>query len=75
LDGENGLLLSPTYDGLFDRHLISFEKNGSIVLSDCIEMDAYLKIGITGNERLRLDVNDGVKHYLDHHQGLMFGKS
>lgn len=75
LDVDNGLLLSPTYDALFDRHLISFEKNGSIVLSDSIEMDAYLKIGITGNERLRLDVNDGVKHYLDHHQGLMFGKS
>ena len=37
LDVDNGLLLSPTYDALFDRHLISFEKNGSIVLSDCIE--------------------------------------
>jgi hypothetical protein len=28
LDADNGLLLSPTYDALFDRHLISFENDG-----------------------------------------------
>jgi predicted restriction endonuclease len=75
LDVDNGLLLSPTFDALFDRHLISFENNGSIILSDSIETDAYAKIGITGNERLRLDVKDGVKYYLEHHQNLMFGNS
>ena len=75
LDVDNGLLLSPTYDALFDRHLISFENNGSIILSDSIETDAYAKIGITGKERLRLDVKDGVKYYLEHHQNLMFGNS
>ena len=75
LDVDNGLLLSPTYDALFDRHLISFENNGSIILTDSIETDAYAKIGITGKERLRLDVKDGVKYYLEHHQNLMFGNS
>jgi predicted restriction endonuclease len=75
LDVDNGLLLSPTYDALFDRHLISFEKNGSIILSDKIELDAFKKIGITGKERLRLELNDGVKNYLDHHHGMMLGPS
>jgi hypothetical protein len=75
LDVDNGLLLSPTYDALFDRHLISFEKNGSIILSDKIELDAFQKIGITGKERLRLELNDGVKNYLDHHHGMMLGPS
>ncbi|MCX6324654.1 MAG: HNH endonuclease, partial [Sphingobacteriales bacterium] len=37
LDVHNGILLSPTYDALFDRHLISFENNGKILLSDSIE--------------------------------------
>ena len=39
------------------------------------EVDAYQKIGITGKERLRLELNEGVKNYLDHHHGMMFGPS
>ena len=49
LDVDNGLLLSPTYDALFDRHLISFENNGKIILSDTIDNNAYMKIGVTGS--------------------------
>ena len=33
LDGENGLLLTPSIDHLFDRGFISFEGNGDMVLS------------------------------------------
>lgn len=33
LDGENGLLLTPTIDHLFDRGFISFENNGSLLIS------------------------------------------
>jgi hypothetical protein len=74
LDVDNGLLLSPNYDALFDRHLISFEGNGSIILSDKIETVAYQKIGITGKERLRRDLNDGVVNYLQRHTSQMFGE-
>jgi 5-methylcytosine-specific restriction enzyme A len=52
LDIHNGILLSPTYDGLFDRCLISFENNGRIILSDAIDFNAYKKIGVSGNERI-----------------------
>lgn len=52
LDVHNGILLSPTYDALFDRHLISFENGGHIILSDSIQSKAYQRIGITGNERI-----------------------
>ncbi|MFT4806225.1 MAG: 5-methylcytosine-specific restriction protein A [Psychroserpens sp.] len=50
LDVDNGLLLSPTFDALFDRHLISFENQGQILLSESIEKLAYQKIGVSGNE-------------------------
>ncbi len=50
LDVYNGILLSPTYDALFDRNLISFENNGRIILSDIIEKEAFAKIGVTGKE-------------------------
>ena len=61
----------------FDPKLFGFmdKKDGIIILSDDIEVDAYQKIGITGKERLRLDLNEGVKNYLDHHHGMMFGPS
>lgn len=53
LDVHNGILLSPTYDALFDRHLISFENSGKIILSDTIETKAFEKIGVTGMEKIK----------------------
>ena len=53
LDVHNGILLSPNYDALFDRHLITFENRGKIILSDSIEMQAYNKIGVTGKEKIQ----------------------
>ncbi len=53
LDVHNGILLSPTYDALFDRHLISFEDTGKIILADEIESQAFLKIGVTGKEKIK----------------------
>lgn len=67
LDVNNGLLLSPTYDALFDKHLISFENSGKIILSDAIERQAYQKIGVTGNEKIG-DLNSTNKTYLDRHR-------
>lgn len=52
LDVDNGILLSPTYDALFDRHLISFEDCGKIILSDSIDMKAYERIGLSGREKI-----------------------
>lgn len=52
LDVNNGLLLSPVYDALFDRHLISFDNKGKILLSSGIDTDAYTKIGVTGKEQI-----------------------
>lgn len=34
LDGYNGLMLSPHIDHLFDRHLISFEDDGTLLVSE-----------------------------------------
>ena len=64
LDVNNGLLLSPTYDALFDKHLITFENNGKIILSDKIEFAAYQKIGITGKEQIN-DLSMYNVQYLD----------
>jgi len=67
LDVSNGILLSPTYDALFDRHLITFESSGSIVLSNNIDFDEYKKIGVSGTERIKKLHSDNV-YYLQKHQ-------
>lgn len=67
LDVGNGILMSPTYDALFDRHLITFENSGKIVLSEGISADQYRKIGITGRERIKNLRTDNIC-YLERHQ-------
>ena len=66
LDVNNGLLLSPTYDALFDKHLITFDNKGRIQLSDKIEIGAYQKIGVTGKEQIN-DLNMYNVQYLERH--------
>ena len=66
LDVNNGLLLSPTYDALFDKHLITFDNKGKIQLSDKIEFTAYQKIGVTGKEQIH-DLSMYNVQYLERH--------
>ncbi|KAA3620286.1 MAG: HNH endonuclease [Flavobacterium sp.] len=71
LDVDNGLLLSPTYDALFDRHLISFEDKGKIILSNNIEHQAYEKIGVSGDERIK-NLSEYNLEYLDRHRNRFY---
>lgn len=67
LDVNNGILLSPTYDALFDQHYISFENRGNIILSDAIEVAAFQKIGVKGSERIS-NFNSSNFPYLEQHR-------
>ena len=67
LDLHNGLLLSPSYDALFDKGFISFNEDGNVILSSAINEEEYEKAGIkTHATLLKLDA----KHhpYLRYHQ-------
>ena len=46
LDGENGLLLTPTVDHLFDRGFIGFEDNGQVIVSPVAHRDSLTRMGI-----------------------------
>lgn len=71
LDVNNGILLSPTYDALFDRHLISFENDGKIILSETITPFAYQQIGVTGKESIK-KLRSENHFYLDQHRSQIF---
>ncbi|MEZ5459241.1 MAG: HNH endonuclease signature motif containing protein [Steroidobacteraceae bacterium] len=46
LDGENGLLLTPTVDHLFDRGFISFEGNGRVIVSPVAHAESLRGMGV-----------------------------
>ena len=70
LDPENGFMLTPSIDHLFDKGFIGFENDGSILLADVANRDAIKKMGVIGNEapsnigKLR----EKQKNYLDWHR-------
>jgi len=68
-DQNNGILLSPNLDALFDRKLIGFDVDGKIMLSSSISKEQYKILGI--NENMKLDekhVNQELKKYLEYHR-------
>jgi putative restriction endonuclease len=46
LDGENGLLLTPSIDHLFDKGHISFKNNGSLLISPAADRESLLRMGV-----------------------------
>lgn len=70
LDVDNGILLSPVYDALFDQRLISFENSGKIILSSSLEKTNYKDLGVTGNETIK-NFSRNNFDYLERHRGKM----
>ena len=52
LDIENGILLSPNVDALFDRHLISFDDEGFLVISERIGEEILETLGVDIESRI-----------------------
>lgn len=73
LDVHNGILLSPNYDALFDRHLISFENDGKIILSETLSKTNYKLVGVSGNETIKKLTTDNIR-YLERHRVLCDNK-
>jgi predicted restriction endonuclease len=46
LDGENGLLLTPSIDHLFDRGFISFRSDGRLLVSPVAHAGSLERMGV-----------------------------
>jgi hypothetical protein len=69
LDGENGLLLTPNADHLFDRGFIGFEDNGDVVASPVAHRGSLAKMGVQVTGTLNVGrFSDGQKRYLQFHR-------
>lgn len=72
LDGHNSLILTPTYDRLFDSGLISFNANsGKIILSSKIRPIIWEKLGVDDEKHLRF-VPLKTDEYLQYHRNYIF---
>lgn len=69
LDGENGLLLTPTIDHLFDKGFISFEDTGKLIVSPVADAVSLQRMGV---DRVRIETvgsfSEGQRRYLDFHR-------
>jgi 5-methylcytosine-specific restriction enzyme A len=72
LDENNGILLSPNYDALFDRHLISFEDNGTLIISNKVSETELVALGI--NYAQKCKVHEGMLPYLKRHRDALQNK-
>lgn len=71
LDGNNGLMLTPTIDRLFDRGFISFRDDGQVLVSGACSYDTLEKLGLSDvTMRSAGSFNDRQKAYLKEHRRL-----
>ena len=69
LDGENGLLLTPTIDHLFDRGFIAFEDNGKVIVSPVAHSESLRRMGINPRQPPTVGTfSTGQRRYLEFHR-------
>lgn len=73
LDGNNGLLLAPHIDHLFDKGYISFENCGSIILSPQLHESVIETWGVRNNKSVH-PFNRFQSEYLNYHRNNVFKK-
>ncbi|MBX3549074.1 MAG: HNH endonuclease [Xanthobacteraceae bacterium] len=69
LNGENGLLLTPSIDHLFDRGFIGFENNGILIVSPVAHRPSLNRMGVETERVVRVgNFTAGQKEFLDFHR-------
>lgn len=66
LDVNNGLLLCPNHDALFDKRYISFDKTGKVLIKE--SLDVTTKVLLNINETMRIKMNERQQNYMKWHR-------
>jgi putative restriction endonuclease len=76
LNGENGLLLTPSIDHLFDRGFIGFENSGELIVSPVAHKPSLNRMGIATESVVNVGgFTSGQKEFLDYHRSTILLKS
>jgi putative restriction endonuclease len=69
LSSENGLLLTPTVDHLFDKGFISFEGDGDLIVSPVADRISLERMGIPIDSRTSVGAfSEGQRKFLEYHR-------
>ncbi|MGB6603013.1 MAG: HNH endonuclease signature motif containing protein, partial [Steroidobacteraceae bacterium] len=69
LSGENGLLLTPTIDHLFDKGFLSFENSGDVILSPVADSLSLRRMGIHVDIAINVGAfSNGQRRFLEYHR-------
>ena len=69
-----GVILSPTYDRLFDTGLISFENSGKVILSHLLTPADKEKLFLAPGSVYDIQANPELNHNLEYHRDVVFIK-
>lgn len=72
LDPKNGLLLTPTYDKLFDKGFISFTENKELMISSKLDGNNISKLGLIPNNVVSNLNLEGREQYFAYHRREVF---
>jgi len=72
LSEENGLLLSPTYDKLFDYGLITFSNQGNMIISSQLSNEDKSKLHLSTDIEYDLKMSSKMMEHLDYHRDIIF---
>jgi putative restriction endonuclease len=76
LNGENGLLLTPSIDHLFDRGFIGFEDNGTLIISPVAHRPSLQRMGIEIERVVNVGgFTSGQKQFLEFHRSAVLLQS
>ena len=71
-DCDNGFMLCPNHDKLFDSGYISFDDLGRILISDQLNESDRLLLNVHSDMKIR--ISEGNKKYLKYHRSHLFQK-
>ena len=71
-DSKNGIIMTPTYHTLFDLGFISFENDGTLLISPFISNITKKRLNLKDGMPIRLQT--GSDKYLEYHRENIFNK-
>jgi len=72
LSQENGVLLSPTFDALFDKGFISFRNTGMVMLSPHFSDNNFKRVGLSNTDKFKIWATKEMKQHLEFHRDVIF---
>jgi len=73
LDSENGFMLTPNVDHLFDRGFITFSRKGRVFFSPAVDRESVLRMGLDPDAELDVGKFSAIQQqYLEFHQDEVF---